>query len=138
MSQSTEDDKQIKLVQSSTRNLMASFRDKTELLTKCSDDIKLLLREGYDIKLAKETAVSLALVVGKKKFPNTSSLGSKIGRAGDILRKTILSGLNDYERRFSAASNWYESLLKDILIDHSDSTEASETAKKFFGKDKIK
>ena len=31
---------------------MTSFRDKTESLTKCSDDIKLLLREGYDIKLA--------------------------------------------------------------------------------------
>jgi hypothetical protein len=35
---------------------MASFRDKTESLTKCSDDIKLLLREGYDLKLARDTA----------------------------------------------------------------------------------
>ncbi len=56
MTQSTDDDKQIKMVQSSTRSLMASFRDKTESLTKSSDDIKLLLREGYDVKLAKETA----------------------------------------------------------------------------------
>ena len=65
MSQSTDDDKQIRLVQSSTRSLMASFRDKTELLTKCSDDIKLLLREGYDVKLAKETAEKF---FGKKKI----------------------------------------------------------------------
>jgi hypothetical protein len=44
---------------------MTSFRDKTESLTKCSDDIKLLLREGYDIKLAKETAERF---FGKKKI----------------------------------------------------------------------
>jgi hypothetical protein len=60
-----DDDKLIKLVQSSTRNLMGSFRDKTELLSKCSDDIKLLLREGYDVKVAKETAEKF---FGKKKI----------------------------------------------------------------------
>jgi len=60
-----DDDKLIRLVQSSTRNLMASFRDKTELLSKCADDIKLLLREGYDIKVAKETAEKL---FGKKRI----------------------------------------------------------------------
>ena len=65
MSHSTDDDKQIKLVQSSTRNLMASFRGKTESLTKCSNDIKLLLRVGYDIKLAKDTAEKF---FGKKKL----------------------------------------------------------------------
>jgi len=65
MSQSTDDDKQIKLVQSSTRSLMASFRDKTGLLTKCSDGIKLLLREGYDVKVAGNTAEKF---FGKKKI----------------------------------------------------------------------
>jgi len=65
MSQSADDDKQIKMVQSSTRSLMTSFRDKTESLTKSSDDIKLLLREGYDVKLAKETAEKF---FGKKKI----------------------------------------------------------------------
>ncbi len=44
---------------------MGSFRDKTELLTKCSDDIKLLLREGYDVRIAKETAEKF---FGKKKI----------------------------------------------------------------------
>jgi hypothetical protein len=44
---------------------MGSFRDKTELLTKCSDHIKLLLREGYDVRIAKETAEKF---FGKKKI----------------------------------------------------------------------
>lgn len=65
MSQDNDDDKLIKVVQSSTRNLMGSFRDKTELLSKCSDDIKLLLREGYDVKVAIETAQKF---FGKKKI----------------------------------------------------------------------
>ncbi|MFY9798365.1 MAG: hypothetical protein WAM42_03550 [Candidatus Nitrosopolaris sp.] len=56
-----EDDKLIKLVQASTRNLMGSFRDKTELLSKCSDDIKLLC----DVKVAKETAEKF---FGRKKI----------------------------------------------------------------------
>jgi len=46
----SSDDKLIKLVQSSTHNLMGSFRDKTEQLAECSNDIKLLIREGYDLK----------------------------------------------------------------------------------------
>ena len=65
MSQDNDDDKLIKLVQSSTRNLMGSFRDKTELLSKCSDDIKVLLREGYGINIAKDTAEKF---FGKKKI----------------------------------------------------------------------
>ena len=59
------DDKLLQLVQSSTHNLMGSFRDKTELLIKCSNDIKLLIREGYDVKIAKETAEKF---FGKKKI----------------------------------------------------------------------
>lgn len=62
---SYDDDRQIKMVQSSTRSLLGSFRDKTELLTKCSNDIKLLLREGYDVKIAKATAEKF---FGKKKI----------------------------------------------------------------------
>ena len=44
---------------------MGSFREKTELLTKCSNDIKLLIREGYNVKVAKETA---EIFFGKKKI----------------------------------------------------------------------
>ena len=65
MNNDNDDDKLIKLVQSSTHNLMGSFRDKTELLTKCSNDLKLLIREGYNVKIAKETAEKF---FGKKKI----------------------------------------------------------------------
>jgi hypothetical protein len=44
---------------------MGSFREKTELLTKCSNDIKLLIREGYNVKVAKQTAENF---FGKKKI----------------------------------------------------------------------
>lgn len=65
LSQSNDDDKLIKLVQACTHNLTGSFRDKTELLTKCSNDLKLLIREGYDVKIAKDTAEKF---FGKKKI----------------------------------------------------------------------
>ena len=49
------DDSLIKSIQSSTRTLIDSFRDKTKLLTSCSD-LKLLLRDGYDRNRAKLAA----------------------------------------------------------------------------------
>ena len=54
LSQNVEDSL-IKSVQSSTRFLISTFRDKTKLLTNCSD-LKLLLREGYKTDIAKQTA----------------------------------------------------------------------------------
>ena len=55
----TEDDKTIRIIQSSTRGLLTSFRNKTQLLKGCSNDIKLLLREGYDINTARQAAKNL-------------------------------------------------------------------------------
>ncbi len=49
------EDSLIKSVQSSTRFLISNFRDKTQLLTNCSD-LKLLLREGYNTEIAKHAA----------------------------------------------------------------------------------
>jgi hypothetical protein len=57
----TMEDLLIKSVQSSTRTLIESFRDKTKLLANCSD-LKLLLREGYKTDIAKQA--------GKKFFGN--------------------------------------------------------------------
>ena len=67
----------------------------------------------------------------------TPSLGKKIGRAGDILRRTTLSRIADYEERFSKVSPWYDSLLKDLMVDSYDIIEACQTARKLFGKDKV-
>lgn len=52
----SEHEKIIKLVQSSTRALMDSFSEKADSLRQCSADVKILIREGYDKKKAKETA----------------------------------------------------------------------------------
>lgn len=49
------EDSVIKSIQSSSRALIDSFRDKTKLLANCSD-LKLLLREGYDRNIAKLAA----------------------------------------------------------------------------------
>jgi hypothetical protein len=54
-----DDDKILRIIQSSTRGLLASFRNKTQLLRKCSNDIKLLIREGYDINTARDAAKKL-------------------------------------------------------------------------------
>lgn len=51
-------DRIIRLVQSSTRNLIDSFSKKTEILSG-STDIKKLIREGYDPKIVQNTAKSL-------------------------------------------------------------------------------
>jgi hypothetical protein len=67
----------------------------------------------------------------------TSSLGKKIGRAGNILRRTTLARIADYEERFSKISHWYDLLLKDLLIDSYSVTDACETARQLFGKDKV-
>ena len=40
-----ENEKIIKLVQSSTRNILSHYRERAELLRECSEDVKLLIRE---------------------------------------------------------------------------------------------
>jgi hypothetical protein len=52
-------DKLIRVVQDSTKNLLYSFRDKANALHDCSEDIRLLIREGYDKKIAYRTALNL-------------------------------------------------------------------------------
>jgi hypothetical protein len=55
----SDDDKIVKIIQSSTRGLLASFRNKTQLIRECSNDVKLLTHEGYDIDIAREAAKNL-------------------------------------------------------------------------------
>ena len=52
-------DKLIRVVQGSTKNLLHSFRDKANALHNCSEDIRLLIREGYNKEIAYRTAVNL-------------------------------------------------------------------------------
>lgn len=59
LSTSSDTDRVISFVQASTRKLMNSFQEKTELLRQCSADIKQLIRESYDRQIAYETAGKL-------------------------------------------------------------------------------
>jgi hypothetical protein len=60
------------------------------------------------------------------------SLRTKIDRAGDILRRTTFSRINDYKERFSRISNWYDSFLVNLMVDNFDTFEAHKTAKMLF------
>ena len=52
-------DKLIRVVQDSTKNLLHSFRDNANALHDRSEDIRLLIREGYDKEIAYRTALNL-------------------------------------------------------------------------------
>ena len=56
---SQEHDKIIKLVQSSTRTILSNYRERAELLRGCSEDVKLLIGEGHNPEIAKNTAERL-------------------------------------------------------------------------------
>jgi hypothetical protein len=56
---SQEHDKIIKLVQSSTRSILSNYRERAEMLMECSEDVKLLIREGHDPQIAQKTAEHL-------------------------------------------------------------------------------
>jgi hypothetical protein len=40
-----EEHDKIRLVQSSTRNILSNYRERAESLRECSEDVKLLIRE---------------------------------------------------------------------------------------------
>jgi len=54
-----DQDKLIRVVKDSTKNLLHSFRDKANNLRDCSEDVRLLIREGYDKEIAYRTALTL-------------------------------------------------------------------------------
>jgi hypothetical protein len=53
---------------------------------------------------------------------------------GDILRNTASTQIDDYQQRFSAVSEFYDLLFKDLIVDKCNKKAAYETAKKFFDK----
>jgi hypothetical protein len=67
----------------------------------------------------------------------SSLLGSKIGRSGDILRESAFSQVDDYQHKFSRVSGLYDSLFKNLVVDKFDTGESCKTARRFFGKDTI-
>src|SRR4051812_11604147 len=69
--------------------------------------------------------------------PLSSLLGSKIGRMGGILRNTASAQIDEYRQRFSAVSEFYEILLKDLIVDECNKENAYKTAKRLFGKETV-
>jgi len=65
----------------------------------------------------------------------SSFLGSKISKTGDILRKTAMDQIDNYQLKFSKITDFYNYLFKDLIVDKYDFSNACFTAKNFFGKD---
>jgi hypothetical protein len=108
---SLDDDKLIKLVQSSTRNLMGSFRDKTEALSKCSEDIKLLLREEYDVKIAKDIAEKF---FGKKKISFIAIDGTQ-SQDQQLDMLIFYAGAFGYTGQLDFVENGFLKLLENMI-----------------------
>ena len=56
LDENNADDTMLRSLQYSTRALIGSFRDKTKMISTCLNDIKKLLREGYDVNVARSIA----------------------------------------------------------------------------------
>jgi hypothetical protein len=67
----------------------------------------------------------------------SSFLGSKISKTGNILRKTAMDQIDDYQLKFSKVTDFYNYLFKDLIVDKYDFTNAYHTSKNFFGKDNL-
>ena len=50
----------------------------------------------------------------------SSLLGSRISKTGDILRKTALDQIDDYQLKFSKVTDRYHYLFKDLIVDKYD------------------
>jgi len=68
----------------------------------------------------------------------TSFLSSQLKRAGHFLKAGALDRISDYNRRFSSASDVYDALLSNLIIQDFSTAQARETALKLFGSDRVK
>ena len=66
-----------------------------------------------------------------------SPLGSQLKKTGDILRGSASDQIIDYTRRFESIKDIYDSLLKDLTVKDFNVRSAAETAKAFFGSNKV-
>jgi hypothetical protein len=73
-------DKVIALVQSSTRNIMNSF--KVDFLRQCHKDIKLLIRAGYDKKITYKIRLDNAISL-ESSIIRYSNLKIDFAKSGD-------------------------------------------------------
>jgi hypothetical protein len=67
-----------------------------------------------------------------------SSLSGNVKRTCDSLRQGATQQITDYETRFSGFKNLYDDLLENLIRKGYDSAEALETAREFFGSEKVR
>jgi len=68
----------------------------------------------------------------------SSFLSSQIKRAGQFLKAGALDRISDYSKRFSSASDIYNTLLSNLIVQDFSAERAHETALKLFGSDRVK
>jgi hypothetical protein len=68
----------------------------------------------------------------------TSFLSNQLKRAGHFLKAGALDRISDYNQRFSSASDVYEALLSNLIIQDFSTERARETALKLFGSERVK
>ena len=68
----------------------------------------------------------------------TSFLSNQLKRAGHFLKAGALDRISDYNQRFSLASDVYNALLSNLIIQDFSVERARETALKLFGSERVK
>ena len=126
-------DLSIQSLRYSTRALIGSFRDKAKMISTCSNDIKKLLREGYDVNVARsiaekffgQTKISfiaidgtesqnqqldmLLFYVGAFAYTGQLEFGAKKCECGDV---TELAGLAISQQLFRCMKKMHPVLLE--------------------------
>src|SRR5437879_11530483 len=72
-----------------------------------------------------------------KTVPSPSSLSSAIERAGTLLQNGAIDQIEGYRMRFETLEGMYERVFANIIKSNFDPKSAHQTAKKFFGTDRV-
>ncbi len=67
-----------------------------------------------------------------------SSLSNAVKRTCDVLKQGAAMQVSDYEKRFSSIKNLYDGLLSNLIQMDFSPKEACETAKQFFGAERVR
>ncbi len=66
-----------------------------------------------------------------------SPISSQLRKTADVLRGSASDQIMDYTRRFESIKDIYDGLLKDLIVKEFNTRSAAETAKAFFGSNKV-
>jgi hypothetical protein len=75
---------------------------------------------------------------GKNEVFEPSSLGERISKTGNILNNSANLQIEEYHRQVHQNAILYKKLVKNLIIDAFDNSDAFATSKEFFNKDSIR